>query len=116
MWLAYLLDPSSYAIQYDLRYWLFMIGYTICTVNLVLLFFNIIPLPPLDGSAIIGALLPERHKHLYYQVKKYSMLILLVVLFVLPMVLNWSPLGAYLSGASRWVLGWTMPPFYYYAV
>lgn len=66
-------------------------------VNLVLMFFNLIPLPPLDGSAIISPLLKGDARRTYYKIQQYSMPILLVVLYLVPMVLHVDPLGAYLT-------------------
>ncbi len=36
-------------------------------VNLVLMVFNLLPLHPLDGSKVVGGLLPERHQALFDQ-------------------------------------------------
>ena len=55
-------------------------------MNLSLCFFNLIPLPPLDGSSILVPFLRGRALEQYY--KRYSMPILLTVLYLLPMVLN----------------------------
>lgn len=82
---------------YDALSWLYTVGYLICLVNLVLLFFNVIPLPPLDGSSIIGAVLPAKYMNTFYKVKSYSMFILLVLLFLVPMITPWDPLGWYMS-------------------
>ena len=57
-------------------------------VNLMLCFFNLIPLPPLDGSSILVPFLRGRALEQYYKVQRYSMPILLTVLYLLPMVLN----------------------------
>lgn len=57
-------------------------------MNLSLSFFNLIPLPPLDGSSILVPFLRGRALEQYYKVQRYSMPILLTVLYLLPMVLN----------------------------
>ena len=57
-------------------------------MNLSLCFFNLIPLPPLDGSSILVPFLRGRALEQYYKVQCYSMPILLTVLYLLPMVLN----------------------------
>lgn len=57
-------------------------------MNLSLCFFNLIPLPPLDGSSILVPFLRGRALERYYKVQRYSMPILLTVLYLLPMVLN----------------------------
>jgi Zn-dependent protease len=66
-------------------------------VNLVLMFFNLIPLPPLDGSSIIGVFLSGSALERYYQVQRYSLPILLIVLYLIPMVTSFDPLGIYLN-------------------
>ena len=42
-------------------------------INIGLGIFNLIPLPPLDGSKILGAFLPERSYYQYMRYQKYGM-------------------------------------------
>ncbi len=72
-------------------------------VNLMLMFFNLIPLPPLDGSSIIGWFMKGEALRKYYAIQRYSMPILLVMLFLLPMVLPFDPLEIYIN-ATAWPL------------
>lgn len=53
-------------------------------VNVILAAFNLIPLPPLDGSAVVERLLPARFWPQYLRLRQYSMVILLAVVFLLP--------------------------------
>jgi Zn-dependent protease len=55
----------------------------IVVLNLVLLFFNLIPLGPLDGAAVLAGLLPPSMQRIAELNRKYGMLILLV-LFLSP--------------------------------
>ncbi len=64
---------------------LFVLGY----INVVLAAFNLIPIPPLDGSALIERLLPARWWPGYLRLRQYSMAILLVLVLLLPQVLSW---------------------------
>lgn len=57
-------------------------------VNVVLAVFNLIPLPPLDGSALVERLLPARWWPGYLRFRQYSMGILLVLVLLLPQALN----------------------------
>ena len=52
-------------------------------LNIMLGIFNLIPLPPLDGSHIIYALIPESWRPAYYRIARFSILILLF-LFIMP--------------------------------
>ena len=51
-------------------------------INLVLAFFNLIPIPPLDGSHVLYHLLPPRLGMAYRGLQQYGMLILLAVMFL----------------------------------
>jgi len=52
---------------------------TFIGLNIVLGIFNMLPLPPLDGSKVLAALLPDRMYYRLPQVGPYGMLILLVL-------------------------------------
>ncbi|WP_293825543.1 site-2 protease family protein [uncultured Parolsenella sp.] len=65
-------------------------------VNLMLAFFNLIPLPPLDGSKVVCYFLKGEVLERYYQVQRYAMPILIFVLYILPR-LGFDPLGVYLN-------------------
>ena len=49
-------------------------------INVVLGIFNLIPIPPLDGSKILAALLPGRQNWLY-QLETYGAILLIVLVF-----------------------------------
>lgn len=50
--------------------------------NLGLGTFNLLPVPPLDGSKILGAILPERTYFSLMRYERYGMLILMTLLYV----------------------------------
>lgn len=52
-------------------------------INLVLALFNLVPIPPLDGSKILFSLLPARFMHYRYALEKYSMFLVLIFIFFL---------------------------------
>lgn len=54
------------------------------TINIFLAFFNLIPLPPLDGSRIVTALLPAALAQKYQILESYGIAILFLVIFLLP--------------------------------
>ena len=51
-------------------------------VNCVLAVFNLLPIPPLDGSRVISALLPNRLSYQYNQLEQYGLYILLGLMFL----------------------------------
>lgn len=53
-------------------------------LNLILAFFNLIPLPPLDGSHVLAHALPPSVRGGYRQMGRYGLGILLVVVFLVP--------------------------------
>lgn len=62
------------------------VALTFIFVNLSLAFFNLIPLPPLDGSSILVPFLKGEALNTYYRIQQYAMPILIVVLYLLPML------------------------------
>lgn len=55
-------------------------------VNVVLACFNLIPLPPLDGSGILSGFLPPRAAARYQSLGRYGFFILLALLFLPRMI------------------------------
>ena len=51
-------------------------------INLVLAFFNLIPIPPLDGSHVVKYLLPPAWAVRYEQFGRYGMIVLLLLITV----------------------------------
>ncbi len=57
--------------------------YVIVYANILLLVFNLVPIPPLDGSKILYALLPTGSEKIIYFLEKNSFVILLIFVFFL---------------------------------
>jgi Zn-dependent protease len=62
---------------------LFTAGEYIGIVNLVLAAFNLLPIPPLDGSAIIERFLPQRTLAHYYQFRARAMVLVFIAVLIL---------------------------------
>jgi Zn-dependent protease len=83
-----------------------MLGYGVW-INLVLAFFNLLPIPPLDGSHVMKHLLPPALSLRYQQLGRYGFVILIALLwFGGPVLATWlSPAIA----LSRFVDAFTGP-------
>ena len=68
--------------------------YQFLMINLALAFFNLIPVPPLDGSKILFAILPAELVYRLRPLEQYGFMILFGVVFFVPQVLDvlvWQP-------------------------
>ncbi len=69
-------DNNSVIAEYI---WLFF--YFVAYINISLAVFNLVPIPPLDGSKILSAILPTRTYYKLMQYERYSFIILAVLLY-----------------------------------
>jgi Zn-dependent protease len=72
-------------------------------INLVLATFNLIPIPPLDGSHVVKHLLPPKWAFNYQRIGRYGLVILIVLLtFGRPVIDLWmSPVLGLFETAQR---------------
>ena len=49
--------------------------------NIMLGVFNLVPLPPLDGSKVLATLLPENLEYKFYKYEKYFYFVLVIMIF-----------------------------------
>lgn len=66
----------------SVRDWVFTLLFLAMQVNVVLGVFNLIPIPPLDGSRILGGFLPRNAYERWVAVDRYGMFIIIIVLVV----------------------------------
>ena len=77
-------------------------------INLVLAFFNLIPLPPLDGSHVLYPALPKALAERYRAAGRHGLLIMMGLLFFFPGVfryLMW-PVSVLMGLANEFALLW----------
>jgi Zn-dependent protease len=61
---------------------LFYIIFNIVLLNIVLCFFNLIPVPPLDGHHLIKGFIARRSPDFYLAYQKYGFLVLMVIMIL----------------------------------
>ncbi len=74
------LVPAVYSSTVGYYFSLFLQYYIV--INCSLAVFNLIPIPPLDGSKIMFAFLPDKAVYKFYQYQQYFSLALLVLLLI----------------------------------
>jgi len=50
------------------------------SINLILAFFNLLPIPPLDGSKILTGILPEHYAYIFSRIEPFGFIILFILL------------------------------------
>lgn len=70
-------------------------------LNISLAVFNLLPIPPLDGSRVLLGLLPKGPAEVYAHLFRYGLLLVLGIIFILPLV------GRNL-GIDLDIIGWMM--------
>lgn len=74
---------------------------TVLSINVVLAVFNLIPIPLLDGSRILGALVPSLGRSLRdFEMQPYSFLIVMAFIYLMS-----GPIGSVIGAVRSWVLG-----------
>ena len=64
----------------DIMVSMYLILQYVVVINIVLFIFNLIPIPPLDGSRVVLFLLPRELAQKYAQIEKYGFWIILILL------------------------------------
>jgi Zn-dependent protease len=86
----------------DAGYWIANFFLYFVLINFCLMFFNLLPIPPLDGSSIIFPFIPKKYYPQWYQVQRYALPIFFIVVFLVPYAasllgLDINPIGWYLN-------------------
>ena len=98
-WICYLALPLAQLVQQNQFFYYFFLLFIpyYVLINLFLMFFNLLPIPPLDGSSIFAFFCPKKHLPTYYKIQQYAFPIFLLVVIIVPQVLHVDPIGAYLN-------------------
>jgi len=66
-------------------------------INLMFAFFNLIPIPPLDGSRVLQYFLPRTAHHFYSQLERYGFYIILALMAIPAFLRLASPIELYFN-------------------
>lgn len=78
----------------------YKISSIIVILNLVLALFNLVPIPPLDGSKVLFSFLPFKYRYIENFLEKWGFIFLLFFLFFL-----WSSFTPLIYIAFSWITG-----------
>jgi Zn-dependent protease len=63
------------------------------TTNMVLALFNLIPVPPLDGSGILEGLLSDQAAAQYERLRPYGFIVIMILIFTRILDFIYIPIG-----------------------
>ena len=74
------------------------------SINVFLALFNLLPIPPFDGSHIVEGLLPRRLVPAFNGLRRYGFVLVLLVIVVLPqMIPGFDPVGKVVLPPVKWL-------------
>ncbi len=53
-----------------------------CAINIILAIFNLVPVPPLDGSKVVAGILPPKMRDAYVGLERYGIFIIIGLLYL----------------------------------
>lgn len=56
--------------------------YYLAQINIILAAFNLIPIPPLDGSKIVMGFLPDPIRYLFHRMEPYGFFVIIILLYL----------------------------------
>ena len=94
---------ASYTANITVLFYVLLVLFSIfevaASLNVYLAVFNLIPIPPLDGSRLLNAFLSDRAYYTLMRFERYTFLIVVAVVYIFGDALDWLT-STILSGLS----------------
>jgi len=79
--------------------------YYLAQINIILAAFNLIPIPPLDGSKILMGFLSDQYQYALSRLEPYGFFIIIGLLYIGAL----NPVIAFFRGTILWLIGILLP-------
>jgi Zn-dependent protease len=98
-WVLYIVCPvAQLVVENEVFYYFYLMFLPMyALINLYLMFFNLLPIPPLDGSSIFAFFMPVKWLPKYYKVQQYAFPIFMILVILVPYIVHVNPFGVYLD-------------------
>ena len=73
-------------------------------VNVFLGLFNLLPIPPFDGSKVVAGLLPESAARVFDQLERYGLIIFAVLILLVPKLLGFDIIARFVMPPFAWAM------------
>lgn len=70
-------------------------------INLYFMFFNLLPIPPLDGSSIFAIILPHKWLPTYYKIQQFALPVFFIIIFFVPYLTGVNVIQVYLQATAE---------------
>ncbi len=103
------LDTTATSQLPSLSLWLTMNAANFLLINVVLMWFNLLPIPPLDGSRLWIALLPPHLQTRIYRIEPLLLFVLLIALFLSTKATEINLIHILILQPVETIVGWLVP-------